>query len=173
VASVEVSTFPGTAGTFVYTPDSFAVPRELKKSGFPAHSFLHDVVEAKDALIEFSNAKHSIPPRSDLSDSEVEALTSESLRSTYRQFKSCNESAEACKLLLAVSGLGPPPGTDPCFDEIDALLTYAVTGSAPPEELLDARSCAEPFPRSSAEAESRLIELLLVIGKRGFAADCR
>jgi glucose/mannose transport system substrate-binding protein len=173
VGRVEISTFPGTAGTFVYTPDSFAVPRELKKNGFPARSFLHDVVENKKALIEFSNAKHSIPPRSDLSQTEVAALTSESLRSTYEQFVSCSDSNKDCKLLLAVSGLGPPPGTDPCFDEIDALLTFAVTGNAPSAELLDARLCDEPFPRDGDEAEARLIELLLAIGKQHFAADCR
>jgi glucose/mannose transport system substrate-binding protein len=173
VARVAVSTFPGTVGTFVYTPDSFAVPRELKKSGFAARAFLHDVVETKAALIEFSNAKYSIPPRSDLTPTEVEALASDGLRSTYQQFASCNDSAETCKLLLAVSGLGPPPGTDPCFDEIDALLALAVAGTPPSRELLDARLCPEPFPTTSAQAESQLIERLLLIGKRPFAAACR
>jgi ABC-type glycerol-3-phosphate transport system substrate-binding protein len=172
-ARVEVVTFPGTLGTFVYTPDSFAVPRELKKSGFPARSFLHDVVEAKDSLIEFSNAKHSIPPRRDLTPDQIAALTSESLRSTYRQFASCNDSPETCKVLLAVSGLGPPPGTDPCFDEMDALLTFAIAGTKPSNDSLDARLCRDPFPATSAEAESRLIERLLLIGKQRFAAACR
>jgi ABC-type glycerol-3-phosphate transport system substrate-binding protein len=168
-SDVESVTFPGTSNTFVYTPDSFAVPRELRKNGFPARSFLHDVVESKDALIAFSNEKHSIPPRRDLTPDEVDSLGNETLRSTYRRFVDCDQSRNGCKLLLAVSGLGPPPGTDPCFDEIDAVLTLAVTGSLPAEETLH---CGSPPPRTRTEASTHLIELLLSIGARRLAADC-
>jgi len=167
---VATTTFPGTSGAFVYTPDSFAVPRELKKNGFPARSFLHEIVETKDALIEFSRWKHSIPPRSDLSAAEIASLGDDVLRDTYRRFKSC-EASNDCKLLLAVSGLGPPPGTDPCFDEIDALLTLAVTGQIPTGETLDGCQASSPLTRETASA--RLIELLLKIGEQRFASDCR
>ncbi|HVY29247.1 MAG TPA: extracellular solute-binding protein [Polyangiaceae bacterium] len=173
-ANVAMVTFPGTAGTFVYTPDSFAVPRELGKNGFPARSFLHDVVEDKDALIEFSNAKHSIPPRRDLSEADIARLSRESLRATYRDFTRCQAGEGDCRLLLAVSGLAPPPGTDACFDEMDALLAIAVDDSAvaldAPEE---PRACAEPFPKTSQEAEQRLLDLLIGVARRRFAAACR
>jgi glucose/mannose transport system substrate-binding protein len=172
-ARVDAVTFPGTASHFVYTPDSFAVPRELKKNGFPARSFLHDVVADKEALIAFSNAKHSIPPRKDLTEDEIELLSSESLRSSYRQFASCGEADGRCQLLLAVSGLAPPPGTDPCFDEMDALLAFAVTGDAPRDDGSVARQCQKKRPVTSAEAEARLIEVLLDVATRRFAAACR
>lgn len=172
-ADVGTLTFPGTASSFVYTPDSFAVPRELGKSGFPARSFLHDVVEDKLALIEFSNAKHSIPPRKDLSEQDIAQLSSAGLRDTYRDFVRCSLGDSRCQLLLAVSGLAPPPGADPCFDEMDALLALATadadTRVVPPE----ARSCSEPFPRSNQEAEQRLLDLLIQVAHRPFAAACR
>jgi glucose/mannose transport system substrate-binding protein len=172
IAKVETATFPGTAGTFVYTPDSFAVPRELKKNGFPARSFLHDVVEDKAALIAFSKAKHSIPPRHDMAE-ELAALGSDSLLSAYREFARCDESPESCKLLLAVSGLAPPPGVDPCFDEMDALLALAVTGRAATREPLEPPLCDETFPSSSAQAEKRLIDRLIRVAEQRFAAQCR
>lgn len=168
VASVS---FPGTSGVFVYTPDSFAVPRELAKNGFPAHYFLHDIVERKAAVLEFSALKHAIPARNDLTDTDLERLPA-SLRETYERFRSC-ESSSDCKLLLAVSGLGPPPGTDPCFDEIDALLTLAVSGRSITDEARMARRCPEPFPPDRAAAAERLVNLLITIGHRRFAPDCQ
>jgi glucose/mannose transport system substrate-binding protein len=172
-ARVDTVTFPGTAGRFVYTPDSFAVPRELKKNGFPARAFLNDVVADKEALIAFANAKHAIPPRKDLGDAEIDLLSSENLRSTYRQFASCGGADSDCKLLLAVSGLAPPPGTDPCFDEMDALLAYAVTGDMLPDDGSVSRQCRQEPPHTSEEAEARLIDLLLDVATRRFAATCR
>jgi ABC-type glycerol-3-phosphate transport system substrate-binding protein len=171
-ARVATVTFPGTAGTFVYTPDSFAVPRELDKTGFVARSFLHDVVEDETTLLAFSNAKYSIPPRVDLSPTQLDELRP-SVRETYERFRSCEADSSGCQLLLAVSGLGPPPGTNPCFDDIDALLTLAVMGVAPSAEQLDTRLCTEPFPNSESAATARMIELLLSIGNQRFAADCR
>ena len=171
-AKVETISFPGTTDTFVYTPDSFAVPRELRKNGFPARSFLEDIVASKPALIDFANAKHAIPPRNDLSDTEVAALASENLRATYQQFARCGAN-KSCKLLLAVSGLAPPPGTDPCFDEMDSLLAFAVTGHDPSSDSSVPRRCASPIPSTSKEAEARLLDLLLQVAQRRFAADCR
>jgi ABC-type glycerol-3-phosphate transport system substrate-binding protein len=169
---VATVTFPGTAGTFVYTPDSFAVPRELGKTGFAAHSFLHDVVEDEATLLAFSNTKHSIPPRVQLSPTQLDELKP-SVRETYERFQGCAADTSGCQLLLAVSGLGPPPGTNPCFDDIDALLTLAVTGVSPSAEQLETRLCTEPFPKGESAATARMIELLLSIGNQGFATDCR
>ncbi len=173
LARVSTATFPGTAGHFVYTPDSFAVPRELKKDGFPARSFLHDVVENRSALIDFSNSKHSIPPRKDLDAEALSELASDELRATYREFAACEASPDRCKLLLAVSGLGPAPGTNDCFDDIDALLTLAVADVQPSPTDLAERRCSEPFPTTSGDAAARLLELLLSIGSRHLAADCQ
>jgi glucose/mannose transport system substrate-binding protein len=165
--------FPGTADSFVYTPDSFAVPRELHKDGFPARSFLRDVVADKTAMIEFSNLKHSVPPRRDLDPDEIARLGTESMRHTYARYADCDGSVHDCELLLAVSGLAPPPGAQPCTDDVDALLTYAVTGREPTREERKERLCTEDFPETSADAEERLIELLLSVAKERFAADCR
>lgn len=169
--SVTTVSFPGTSGVFVYTPDSFAVPRELGKSGFSARYFLHDIVERKDAVIEFSALKHAIPARNDLNELDLKRLPTKSLRETYARFRDCDSNPD-CKLLLAVSGLGLPPGTDPCFDEIDALLTLAVTGRSPAWDVLAGRRCTAPFPPDRAAAAERLVDLLLTIGNRRFAQDC-
>jgi hypothetical protein len=134
---------------------------------------LHDVVENKPALIEFSNHKFSIPPRRDLNADELASLASDGMRATYQEFTRCNDGANGCKLLLAVSGLGPPPGADPCFDEMDALLALAVRDVTPAQSVLDQRSCNQPFPSSSQEAEKRLIQLLLGVAQRRFAEVCR
>jgi glucose/mannose transport system substrate-binding protein len=170
---VETVTFPGTAGSFVYTPDSFAVPRELGKDGSPAHGFLHQVVEDKRALIAFSNAKHSIPPRHDLTEEEISELGSDSLRASYRQFAACSGGESSCNLLLAVSGLGPSPGADPCLDEVDALLTLAAAGALPSDEFLMNRTCSSIFPLAREDAKDRLLQLLLGVGESRFVAGCR
>ncbi len=173
--TVRTLSFPGTDDSFVYTPDSFAVPREPKENSFPARYFLQDVVADKSALIEFSNAKHSIPPRNDLTEDEVQQLNTEDLRATYRRFQDCSSAhpAEPCKLLLAVSGLGPAPGANPCFDETDEILALAVAGIPPQGKRLDARRCDWPFPRDQVAARTYLIERLLEVGKQTFAAACR
>lgn len=165
--------FPGTAGAFVYTPDTLVVPRELEKNGYPARSFLKDIVSQKEALIDFANAKHSIPPRSDLVDDEIDTLATESMQRTYREFQDCERGG--CELLLAVSGLAPPPGVDPCFDDIDALLTLAVTGIQPSQDQHAALRCPELFPQTgdSAAATDRLVELLLQVAEQRFASECR
>jgi hypothetical protein len=169
VPSVAAVTFPGTTGTFVYTPDSFAVPREFGKSGYAAHSFLHDVLGDREILRRFSNAKHSIPPRQDLDDDYINQLGAETLRSSYRRFTECSKGIDNCKLLLAVSGLGPPPTSMACFDSMDAWLTLAVTGRDPAPT--PHRDCATP--KTSSEAEWALVDLLLSVAHQRFAADCR
>lgn len=163
--------FPGTSRTFVYTPDSFAVPRE-DKSGYRALTFLDGVIADKPTLLEFSKVKHSIPPRRDFATSE---LGSASLRESYQQFRDCSEGTSDCELVLAVSGLSPPPGEDDCFDDIDALLTLAVTGSLPPPPNGEtpSRECDASLPTDREDAEAAMIDLLLRIARQPFAADCR
>jgi ABC-type glycerol-3-phosphate transport system substrate-binding protein len=154
-ARVETVPFPGTSKSFVYTPDSFAVPRELRKSGYRARTFLESVVASKTTLLEFSHVKHSIPPRRGVLP---EDFTTPSLLKTYEEFRDCSDGASDCELVLAVSGLGPPPGADDGFDDLDALLTLAVTGDVPGDR---------------ERAEQELVDLLLRIGEQAFAADCR
>jgi glucose/mannose transport system substrate-binding protein len=163
--------FPGTSQTFVYTPDSFAVPREDDKSGYRARTFLDSVIADKPTLLEFSKVKHSIPPRRDFATSQ---LGSASLRESYQQFRDCSDGTSDCEPVLAVSGLSPPPGEDDCFDDIDALLTLAVTGSLPPPnpDTLP-RECDAPLPTDREDAEAAMIDLLLRIASQPFAPDCR
>lgn len=167
--------FPGTAGTFVYTPDSFSVPRGDWGSGVPAHYWLHEIIEDKSALLEFSRAKHAIPPRRDLDQSEIDGLAPDTLRSTYLEFSACQQSPD-CRLLLAVSGLGPPPAEDFCFDELDSLLAFALSGFVFEEDADDdtlARRCERSFAATPQEAEDSVIALLLEVAGRRFAAECR
>jgi hypothetical protein len=56
---------------------------------------------------------------------------------------------------------------------MDALLAFAVNGDAPREDGSVARQCPLDFPRTSREAEARLIELLLDVATRRFASACR
>ena len=171
---VVVSTFPGTNSKFVYTPDSFAVPRDLKRNGFPARFFLRDVVGDKSALLAFSKIKHAIPPRRDLETGDLEELERAGLRSTYEEFVRCTEPNSGCRTVLAVSGLAPPPGIDPCFDEIEALLRYAVTDIEPEHDSGGDRLCTKwPFPDDGAEAEARLLDVLIEIGGQRYAKGCR
>jgi glucose/mannose transport system substrate-binding protein len=168
---VQTVAFPGTAKTFVYTPDSFAVPRELGKNGFPARAFLSGVVANERTLLDFSHVKRSIPARRDI---ELTELRIPSLRDTYQEFKECSDRASDCEPMLAVSGLGPPPGSTDCFDDIDALLTLAVTGELPPKDPKDPpRVCDTRLPEGGAPAEEELIRMLLAIAASSFASDCR
>lgn len=170
---VETISFPNTDDTFVYTPDSFAVLRQPRKNGFQARAFLQDVISDKATLIEFSNVKHSIPPRKDI---DVDTLETQHLKESYQKFQSCSESgAQGCQLLLAVSGLAPSPGSDACFDQIENLLTYAVTERQPLQEKDRAAmlACLHQSPLTKKNVESTLIELLLQIADHPFAAACR
>jgi glucose/mannose transport system substrate-binding protein len=170
-ARVQTVAFPGTAKTFVYTPDSFAVPRELEKNGFPARAFLDGVVANEKTVLNFAHVKHSIPARRDI---DVEDLHIPALRAAYQEFKDCSDRTSDCDLLLAVSGLGPPPGSADCFDDIDALLTLAVTGSLPPKDpKAPPRVCDTQLPAGGEPAEKEMIRMLLDIAERSFAAECR
>jgi glucose/mannose transport system substrate-binding protein len=167
---VETIAFPGTRGKFAYTPDSFAVPREFSKDGSAARHFLHDIVEDKANLIAFSNRKFSIPPRTDLEPTELAQFVGH-VQKTYEEFRSCNDNTSDCQLVLAVSGLAPPPGADPCFDDMEALLSVAVRGRA--VKARDASRCEKGLPSGARQAGAQLIELLKQVAQRPFAEACR
>jgi len=167
---VKTLAFPGTDGKFVYTPDSFAVPREFSKDGSAARHFLRDIVEDKTNLIAFSNRKYSIPPRTDLEPGELAQFTDQ-VRKTYDEFRSCNDRTSDCQPVLAVSGLAPPPGADPCFDDMEALLSIAVRGRA--VKAREASRCDKGLPNGEREAAGLLVELLKNVAQRPFAEACR
>lgn len=161
--------FPGTQGTYVYTPDTFAVPR-VDDSGASAHLWLREVVDNRATQLAFAKVKHSIPAVVDLDDAALDELGSEYLRRSYREFSACQHPGTDCRLLLAVSGLGPAPGFDPCFDELGLLLSQIAGWSAWDDT--ESR-CFENVPANSAEAEEAMTEILLRVSQQRFAEACR
>src|SRR5690606_37440729 len=99
------------------------------------------------------------------------------LTATYREFADCQLPGSDCRLLLAVSGLGPPPGADPCFDEVGKLLLRAI-GIWSLEDL-DAvedgepRTCEKTLPGDPEEAANALIDLMVGVADKPFARRCR
>lgn len=167
---VTTTPFPGTSDAFVYTPDSFAVPREPNKNGFAARAFFEEVLANEDVLLTFSNLKHSIPPRADLGDQWLKTLATDDQRQSYQRFQECRQGQNGCRLLLAVSGLAPPPADANCYDDIEPLLRVAVTR----RKLTDGERiplCNRPT--DPEDAKQKLITLLVEIGNQRFAADCR
>jgi hypothetical protein len=175
IARLEAAPFPGTAGAFVYTPDSFAVSRLEASDGSGPHFWLQEIVADEKIQLTFSSIKQSIPSLRGLTPEALSQLGSDRLRQQYGEFSDCQEPGSSCRLLLAVSGLGPPPARDPCFDEIDRLLTRAV--GAPSQDDLDQAGkpskCAEPLEDDPAAAGQQVIEILLRLSEHHFAASCR
>lgn len=169
--------FPGTEHAFIYTPDSFAVPRRGGADGSRAHFWLKEVVADVETQIAFADAKQSIPAVRDLSDEEIEMLASDRLAAGYREFARCQTPGADCQLLLAVSGLGPSPAADPCFDEVGWLL--ARTAGFESQEEREARTagaprgCNLPLPEDPDAAGEELVERLLNVSREPFAAACR
>lgn len=169
------TTFPPTQGVFIYTPDSMVVPRIQSSQGQAAHFFLQEVVDHLPTMLSFSNKKHSIPPRSDLTRADLQVLDDPRLRTSYEEFRACDRAADSCRLLLAVSGLAPPPFRDPCFDETWTLLAknaWGRLGTVHPKVLAEEQAgqrlagrepCRRAFPSepeaAGREAISRLVDL--------------
>jgi ABC-type glycerol-3-phosphate transport system substrate-binding protein len=176
-ADIEIQPFPGTDGTFVYTPDSFAVPRRDDDNGAAAHLWIREVLDHRPTQLAFAAIKQAIPAVRNLDDGALAKLGSDYLSKSYRTFEACQEADSPCRLLLAVSGLAPAPGADPCFDEVGYLLSRItdvpsldeVNGLLPDRE----RTCPTPLPRSREEAKEQLVNLLLEISRTAYAADCR
>lgn len=169
--------FPGTESTFVYTPDSFSVPRRADDDGAAAHLWLREVLDHQPTELEFAKTKQAIPAVRGLDDGALAELESDYLEESYRTFDACQRADSACRLLLAVSGLAPAPGAHPCFDEVGYLLSR-ITGVPSQDELDgvspdDERTCPTPLPSTTAEAKTQLVELLLELSRSAYAAECR
>ncbi len=169
--------FPGTGHAFIYTPDSFAVPRRGGSDGSGAHMWLKEVVADVETQIAFAQVKQSIPAVRGLSEDELATLGNERLAESYREFGRCQDPESDCQLLLAVSGLGPSPAADPCFDEVGRLVAR-VAGLVSEEdreaqERGEPRECPLPFPVDPDEAGRELVERLVRESREPFAADCR
>lgn len=169
--------FPGTADTFVYTPDSFSIPRRSDSDGLAAHYWLNEIVDNDEVQVGFANKKRSVPALKGLSEERLEDLDPP-LRETYREFDRCQEPTGDCRLLLAVSGLGPPPVEDPCFDQVGDLLVRAAGMTFPPnpdaeDRVTPADECGSPVPEDPEDAAERLIEQLLKVSSKRFAEACR
>jgi glucose/mannose transport system substrate-binding protein len=174
---VEIRAFPGTEDTFVYTPDSFSVPRRDGDNGAAARLWIHGVLDDKATQLAFAARKQAIPAIRGLDNAALEELKSEYLEKSYRTFAECQEEDSGCRLLLAVSGLAPPPGSDACFDEVGYLLSR-ITGVESEDEIDgvlpgDERTCPTPLPSSPDEAKEQLVDLLLEVSRTAYAAKCR
>lgn len=171
-ARVRELRFPGTVGAYVYTPDSFAIPRIVERDGAAPHLWLREIVESREVQLRFAARKNSIPSLRGLASEE---LPTPELRESYERFAECQDSDSECRLLLAVSGLGPTPSADPCFDRMGPWLARAVDYPLfePETEERELGVCARGEPASAAEARSLLLELLLDVARSRFAADCR
>jgi len=164
--------FPGADGNFVYTVDAFAVPRKMNSEGAAARTFLEDVVLNRETLLEFSAAKHSLPPLASLTNEEFNGLPSQDQRDAYLEFQRCNAGGNGCTLLPAVSGLAPASGLNPCFERTGALLAW-IAGSSTAAATLRDSECPVLPPASIEEAEEQYVAELLEVSKTQFAAECR
>lgn|GEM_PF-3181610 len=182
--------FPSETPAFVYTPDTFAIPRNTHDAGMPAHYWLKEVVGDKETQIAFSRVKHSIPPRKDLDESDLVELHNPRVVDTYRYFRRCQADHSNCRLRLAVSGLGWSPGTDACHNQIPSLILLATGHQLPPTHPADAvppqggaggetgdvdeeRACPTPLPTSQDGAKRLLMDRLLETATHPFADKCR
>lgn len=176
---VGVVPFPGTSELFVYTPDSFAVPRRRKTRGAEAHLWLAEVIDDLPTQLRFAMKKHAIPALElspdelseaweALPDAETRQVPEETeayLRQSHERFYTCRSSAD-CQLLLAVSGLGPPPGRDACFDEM-GLVFQRIAGLVDDPITCLGEEEEEPSPKAIMKAT------LMRIAEQGFVPACR
>jgi len=165
--------FPGTRGSYIYTPDSFTVPRfgapRQPANGVEAHLWLREVIDHRETQLDFARVKQCIPALSDLREEEFESLGSDYLRESYLEFTECQSADSDCRLLLAVSGLGPPPGSDACHDEMGLLLSH-VAGFPVWE---GTSGCFDEPPADSEQATEAMIDILLRLSQERFAPHCR
>src|SRR5690606_6762595 len=110
-----------------------------------------------------------------LDEADLQALGSDYLTQSYRAFSACHERQSACELLLAVSGLGPSPGLDACFDRLGQVLALVagVELERGGREEAQAGRCPRSMPKSVKQAEAELIEVLLAQARSPFRKECR
>jgi hypothetical protein len=164
--------FPGTEATFVYTPDSFAVPSDAQSDGSAARRWLHDVADDLSTQLQFARIKQAIPARSGLGEDDLALLQSDYLKTSYLEFADCDKKAKECRMLLAVSGLGPAPNVDPCFDRLGRVLAM-IAGMRFIEPEPGTQACARAMPGTSEDAEQELLHLLLGLARSPFREECR
>lgn len=167
--------FPGTKDAYVYTPDSFAVPEQFDSDGSAVQRWFSEVVDDGPTQINFGRIKQAIPARADLNESDLAGLKSQYLRDSYRQFSKCHESAGgSCRLLLAVSGLGPASNVDPCFDRLARVIAL-LTGmeSVQRGQMVGVPACRRDMPKSIDEAKVELKHLLTTYSKSPYRSECR
>jgi ABC-type glycerol-3-phosphate transport system substrate-binding protein len=167
--SVDIVPFPGDS--FVYTVDSFAVPRQWDVNGSGAYAWLTLTAERATQL-DFAAAKHAIPPMKGLSEEELAGLGIERLAENYAEFEACEEDPSECRLLLAVSGLGPASGIDPCYEETGPRLAH-IAGAPMWDTIEEPLGCDTPWPESAEEARTQLVEKLIEVSRSRFAQECR
>ena len=182
---LEMLTFPNAVPTFVYTPDSFAVPRARGKDGSAAHGWFRDVINHRSTQTSFFKKKRAIPARNDIDPSTLHEPGFEYLQETYEEFHSCQPDAtpqadKPCRLLLAVSGLAPGGGYDPCFDRTERVLAvlagveYDESDWREKDEANSAKGgCEQPYPLDRKEAKQELLRILQQVSEHPFAEDCR
>lgn len=169
---VDLVPFPGLEDRFVYTVDSFAVPKKFDSRGTAVRTFLEHTTLSRPGLLKFSAAKHSIPPIEGLTADELATLPSPIQRRTYERFAECSAGADDCTLLPAVSGLAPAAGLDPCFERTGTLLGW-LAGSRQAQAAFSEDACDEPVPQSHQEARAQLIEQLVRVSEHPYAETCR
>jgi len=166
--------FPGTKDAYVYTPDSFAVPEQSDSDGSAVHRWLSEVVDHAPTQIRFSRVKQAIPARADLSDSDLAGLNSTYLSDSYRQFSRCHRADNTCRLLLAVSGLGPASNVDPCFDRLARVIALlAGMESADRQQMAGVPTCPRPMPTSKSDAKAELRRVLSAYSQYPYRSECR
>lgn len=101
--------FPGTRGTFIFTADSFTMPRGARNRD-GARSLLRTVAST-NGQIAFNKKKGSIPARVDIAPQNFDAMQ----RSTMEDFRSARK-------VRALSGLVPSTSRDLLHPELSASL---------------------------------------------------
>lgn len=105
----DVVAFPGTAGTYVFTADSFTMPKGApNRDG--ARSLLM-TVGSKAGQIAFNQRKGSIPARDDISPSHFDEMQQATMDAFHDSTK-----------VRALSGLLPGNARDPLHPELSASL---------------------------------------------------
>lgn len=171
-SDIRTFTFPSQRKVFVYTPDSFALPPRRGSNGSSAHAWFRHVVDHVGTQVEFARVKQAIPARSDLAPEHLDGLGSDYLVDAYRSFEDCHLEGSSCELLLAVSGLAPASGTDPCGDSIGMLLG-SIAGMEFSEEQWVLRQCPDGNPSAEHDAEELLARFMLRVSETPYASECR
>jgi glucose/mannose transport system substrate-binding protein len=165
--------YAGTHDVFVFTPDSFAVPSQVKSDGAAARRWLTEVVHDLDTQIDFAAEKQAIPARAHLTRQDRDRLGSLYLRESYERFSECHDEKGDCRLLLAVSGLAPSPNVAPCFDRLGRILAEIAGMDYVVPEQSEKPGCSREMPQNVAQAKAELVTTLMDVSRTPFRRECR